>query len=139
MRGKKSCCNNFEEPREKKEYCCNPEEQTEKKNCCHNPEEQTENKGCCHKTKERSEKEYRDLLNRLSRIEGQVRGVKGMLERDAYCVDILNQVSAINSALNSFNKVLLGNHIRSCVVENVRSGNDEVIDELVNTMHKLMR
>lgn len=94
---------------------------------------------CCHKTKERSEIEYKDLMNRLSRIEGQVRGVKGMLERDAYCVDILTQVAAINAALNSFNKVLLGNHIRSCVVENVRNGNDEVIDELVTTMQKLMR
>ena len=94
---------------------------------------------CCSKTKERSEKEYRDLMNRLNRIEGQVRGVKGMLERDAYCVDILIQVSAINSALNSFNKELLANHIRSCVVENVRSGNDEVIDELVKTIQKLMK
>ena len=84
-----------------------------------------EEKCCCQcasgKTKERSEKEYKDLMNRLSRIEGQVRGIKGMLERDAYCVDILMQVSAITSALNSFNKVLLANHIRSCVVENVRS------------------
>lgn len=124
---------------EKRNCCHNPEEQIENKGCCCNSEGQTENKGCCHKTKERTEKEYKDLLNRLSRIEGQVRGVKGMLERDAYCVDILNQVSAINSALNSFNKVLLGNHIRSCVVENVRSGNDEVIDELVKTMQKLMR
>lgn len=94
---------------------------------------------CCSKTKERSEKEYKDLMHRLNRIEGQVRGVKGMLERDAYCVDILNQVSAINSALNSFSKELLGNHIRTCVVENVRSGNDEVIDELVKTIQKLMK
>ena len=101
-------------------------------------------KNCCcdcfgGKTKERSEKEYKDLMNRLSRIEGQVRGIKGMLERDAYCVDILVQVSAVTSALNSFNKVLLANHIRSCVVENVRSGNDEVIYELVNTIQKLMK
>ncbi len=96
---------------------------------------------CCvtGKTKERSEREYQSLMNRLSRIEGQVRGVKKMLERDAYCVDILIQVSAINSALNSFNKELLGNHIRSCVVENVRSGNDEVIDELIGTIQKLMK
>ena len=94
---------------------------------------------CCHKKKERSEKEYKDLMNRLSRIEGQVRGVKGMLERDAYCVDILTQVAAINAALNSFNKVLLANHIKTCVVENVRNGDDSVIDELVTTMQKLMR
>ena len=93
---------------------------------------------CCHKKKERDEKEYKDLMNRLSRIEGQVRGVKGMLERDAYCVDILTQVAAINAALNSFNKVLLANHIKTCVVENVRNGDDSVIDELVTTMQKLM-
>ena len=68
---------------------------------------------CSHKKKERDEKEYKNLMNRLSRIEGQVRGVKGMLERDAYCVDILTQVAAINAALNSFNKVLLANHIKS--------------------------
>ncbi len=96
---------------------------------------------CCAtgKIKVRSEEEYKALMNRLNRIEGQVRGVKGMLERDVYCVDILIQVSAINSALNSFNKELLGNHIRSCVVEDVRSGNDEVIDELVETIQKLMK
>ena len=102
---------------------------------------EAEEKCCCAsgRKKERSEKEYKDLMNRLNRIEGQVRGVKGMLERDAYCVDILVQVSAINSALNSFNRELLANHIRSCVVENVRSGNDEVIDELVKTIQKLMK
>ena len=94
---------------------------------------------CCHKKKERDEKEYKDLMNRLSRIEGQVRGVKGMLQRDAYCVDILTQVAAINAALNSFNKVLLANHIKSCVVENVRNGDDSIIDELVVTIQKLMR
>ena len=95
---------------------------------------------CCYnKKKERDEKEYKDLMNRLSRIEGQVRGVKGMLERDAYCVDILTQVAAINAALNSFNKVLLANHIKSCVVENVRNGDDSIIDELVVTIQKLMR
>ena len=94
---------------------------------------------CCHKKKERDEKEYKDLMNRLSRIEGQVRGVKGMLERDAYCADILTQVAAINAALNSFNKVLLANHIKTCVVENVRNGDDSVIDELVTTMQKLMK
>ena len=94
---------------------------------------------CCHKKKERDEKEYKDLMNRLSRIEGQVRGVKGMLERDAYCVDILTQVAAINAALNSFNKVLLANHIRTCVADDIRNGKDEVIDELVKTLQKLMK
>lgn len=99
--------------------------------------EETQN--CCHWTKERSEKEYKDLQNRLSRIEGQVRGVKKMLENDAYCPDILVQVSAINAALNSFNKVLLANHIRTCVVDNIRKDNTEIIDELVTTLQKLMK
>ena len=94
---------------------------------------------CCHKKKERHEKEYKDLMNRLSRIEGQVRGVKGMLERDAYCVDILTQVAAINAALNSFNKVLLAEHIRTCVAEDIKEGKDETIDELVLVLQKLMK
>ena len=95
--------------------------------------------GCCHKTKDRPEKEYKDLINRLSRIEGQVRGVRGMLEKDAYCADMLVQVSAINSALNSFNKVLLSNHIHTCVAEDIRNGKDEAIDELVDLLKKLMK
>lgn len=94
---------------------------------------------CCHKKKERSAKEYRDLVNRLSRIEGQVRGIKRMVEQDAYCPDILIQVSAVNAALNSFNKVLLGNHIRTCVAEDIRNGKENTIDELVVTLQKLMR
>ena len=92
----------------------------------------------CHK-KVRDEKEYKDMINRLSRIEGQVRGVKGMVENDAYCVDILTQVSAITSALNSFNKVLLANHIKTCVANYIREGKDEKVDELVVTLQKLMK
>lgn len=92
-----------------------------------------------HKTKHREEEEYKDLINRLSRIEGQVRGIKKMVESDAYCVDILTQVSAVNAALNSFNKVLLGNHIRTCVADDIRGGNDEAIDELVSLLQKLMK
>ena len=94
---------------------------------------------CCHTSKHRSEKEYKDLMNRLSRIEGQVRGIKGMLEKDAYCPEILVQVSAVNAALNSFNKVLLTNHLHTCVAENIRAGNDEVIDELATLLQKLMK
>ena len=94
---------------------------------------------CSGKTKDRTEKEYKDLMNRLKRIEGQVRGVEGMLENNAYCTDILMQVSAITSALNSFNKALLANHMRTCVADNIREGNDEVIDELVTTLQKLMK
>ena len=95
--------------------------------------------GCCHKKKDRPEKEYKDLMNRLSRIEGQVRGVRRMVEEGAYCPDILIQVSAVNAALNSFNKVLLANHIRTCVADDIRDGKDETIDELVTTLQKLMR
>ena len=94
---------------------------------------------CCHKKKERKEKEYKDILNRLSRIEGQVRGIKRMVEEDTYCTDILIQVSAVNAALNSFNKVLLANHIRTCVAEDIRAGKEETIDELVATLQKLMK
>lgn len=94
---------------------------------------------CCHKTKERSEKEYRGLINRLSRIEGQIRGIKKMVEDDAYCVDILVQVAAANAALNSFNKVLLSEHIKTCVANDIREGRDETIDELVETLQRLMK
>lgn len=94
---------------------------------------------CCAKTKERTAEEYRSLIHRLNRIEGQVRGIKGMLERNAYCTDILVQSSAISAALNAFNRELLANHIRTCVVDDVRAGKDEVIDELVATLQKLMK
>lgn len=94
---------------------------------------------CSGKHKDREDKEKKDLINRLKRIEGQVRGVEGMLENDAYCTDILVQVSAITCALNSFNKVLLANHMKSCVADNIRNGNDEIIDELVVTLQKLMK
>lgn len=78
-------------------------------------------------------------MNRLKRIEGQVRGIQGMLENDAYCTDVLIQVAAVNAALNSFNKALLAEHVRTCVADNIRAGNDEVIDELVILLQKLMR
>lgn len=94
---------------------------------------------CCGKKKERSEEEYKKLMNRLNRIEGQIRGIKGMVERNAYCTDVLIQVSAINAALNAFNKELLANHIRTCVAEDIRAGKNETIEELVTTMQKLMK
>ena len=90
-------------------------------------------------TKHRDEDELHCLVNRLSRIEGQVRGVKKMLEEDAYCTDVLTQVTAIQAALNAFNKELLANHIKSCVVEDIRAGNDAVVDDLVSTLQKLMK
>ena len=93
----------------------------------------------CTRKKIRDEAEKRALINRLNRIEGQVRGVKKMVETDTYCTDILVQVSAINAALNAFNRELLANHIRTCVAEDIKSGKDETIDELVATLQKLMK
>lgn len=104
------------------------EKREELKECC-----------CAHKTKERSEKEYKDLINRLNRIEGQIRGIRGMVEKDAYCPDILVQVAAANAALNSFNKVLLANHIKTCVTNDIREGKEETVDELVTVLQKLMK
>ncbi len=99
-----------------------------------------EEKICCsHKTKHRSEEEYKALVNRLNRIEGQVRGVKKMIEADAYCTDILMQVSAVQAALNAFNRELLANHIHSCVADDIRQGKGETVDELVQLLQKLMK
>lgn len=94
---------------------------------------------CCHRKKERSEKEYKDLINRLNRIEGQIRGIKGMVEKDAYCPDIITQVAAANAALNSFNKVLLANHIKTCVTNDIKEGKEDKVDELVVMLQKLMK
>ena len=96
---------------------------------------------CCHtnKTKERGETEYKDLINRLNRIEGQIRGIKSMVENNAYCTDILTQVAAATAALNSFNKELLSNHIRTCVRNDILEGKDETVEELVNTVRRLMK
>ena len=99
-----------------------------------------EEKTCCEaRHKKRTEKEQKDLLVRLRRIEGQIRGIEKMVENDIYCPDILIQVSAVTSALNSFNKQLLAAHIRSCVAEDIREGKDETIDELVGVLQKLMK
>ena len=94
---------------------------------------------CCNKKKERTQEEYKSLINRLNRIEGQIRGIKGMVENDAYCIDILIQVSAVNSALNSFNKKLLENHIKTCVTDDIIKGKTETVDELVEVLQKLMK
>lgn len=101
--------------------------------------ENTKCENCAMRTKHRDDKEQKDLINRLSRIEGQIRGIKSMVENDAYCPDILIQTAAANAALNSFNKVLLANHIRTCVTEDIREGNYETVDELVNVLQKLMK
>ena len=93
----------------------------------------------CGKTTARSDDERRRLINRLNRIEGQIRGIRGMIERDAYCNDILIQSSAVSAAMNAFNRDLIANHIRGCVARDLRDGDDSVIDELVDTMQKLMK
>lgn len=99
-----------------------------------------ENCSCCSdRKKNRSPEEKKKLMNRLKRIEGQVRGLEKMIEGDAYCPDVLIQASAINSAMNGFSKELLASHLRSCVVEDIRSGKDEAVDELVELLRKLMK
>jgi len=98
-----------------------------------------ENKPCCHRTKMREDAEKKKLINRLSRIEGQIRGIRNMVENDAYCTDIMVQVSAVNAAVNAFNRELLASHINSCVVEDIRAGKDDVVDDLIGTLQKLMK
>lgn len=93
----------------------------------------------CHNSKQRTDEEKKRLINRLNRIEGQIRGIKGMVERDAYCPDIMVQAAAVIAAVNSFNKELLGTHIRTCVADDIREGKDEVIDELLDTLQRLMK
>ena len=95
--------------------------------------------GCCEKTTARSDEERTTLIHRLNRIEGQIRGIRKMVEKDAYCADILIQSAAVNAAVNAFNKELLASHIRGCVARDIRDGKDEVIDELVATLQKLMK
>ena len=94
---------------------------------------------CCHKTKVRTPEELRSLMNRLSRIEGQIRGIRGMLEKDAYCADILTQSAAVNAAMNAFGRELLASHIRTCVAQDIRDGKDETIDELLAILQKMMK
>ena len=94
---------------------------------------------CCKQHTARTEEEKKKLINRLKRIEGQIRGIIGMMENDAYCNDILIQSAAVNAAVNAFNKELLASHIRTCVARDIREGKDETIDELVATLQKLMK
>ena len=126
---KKPCC------------CCGAEESAQEAAAPAAAEEPAEEgSGCaCCRHKDRSPAEYKALVNRLSRIEGQVRGVRGMLEKDAYCVDILVQVAAVNSALNSFAKELLAQHISTCVADDLRAGSDEKLDELIKLLPRLMK
>lgn len=94
---------------------------------------------CCCRHKKRSEEEYKSLIHRLNRIEGQIRGIRGMVEKDVYCADILVQVAAANSALNAFSRELLSQHVRTCVADDLRAGSDERLDELLKLLPKLMK
>lgn len=114
---------------ESKKHCC----------CCDDAPEADAAVPCCCRHRERSPEEYKALLNRLNRIEGQVRGIRGMLEKDTYCVDILVQVAAANAALNSFSRELLAQHIGSCVADDLRAGSDEKLEELLRLLPKLMK
>ena len=100
---------------------------------------QEERECACHKVRERTEEEYTCLIHRLNRIEGQVRGIRGMVEKNAYCPDILVQVAAVNAALAAFNRELLGQHIKTCVKRDILAGKDETLDELLSTLQKLMK
>lgn len=98
-----------------------------------------ENECCCTRTKKRTPEEYKSLINRLNRIEGQIRGIRGMVEKNSYCIDILTQTAAVSAALSAFNKELLSSHIKTCVVEDIRDGKNETIDELLSALQKLMK
>ncbi len=97
------------------------------------------NDPCCERTKERTDAEKTALIHRLNRIEGQIRGIRGMVERNAYCPDILTQAAAVTSAVNGFAKALLAEHIRTCVAADVRGGREEALDELINILNKQIR
>jgi CsoR family transcriptional regulator, copper-sensing transcriptional repressor len=112
----------------KQEAACHTEEASE---CCHNAGGERKS--------HHSDKMKSNLVTRLNRIEGQIRGVKGLIEKDVYCDDILNQIAAIQSALNGVGKLLLEGHLKSCVVERIMEGDREVLDELLITVHKLMK
>ena len=119
---------NDDERRDTSVHCCETAGCVEDENLC-----------CSGQTKIRDPKEIKDLMNRLSRIEGQIRGIKRMVENDAYCVDVLRQVSAASSALKGFSCVMLSNHIRTCVTDDILSGGEEKVDELIKTMQKMMK
>ena len=94
---------------------------------------------CQSRKKHRPEEERTALIHRLSRIEGQIRGIRTIVGDDAYCTDILTQVAAASAALNAFSRELLGEHIRTCVADDLRSGNEETVDELLHILQKLMK
>lgn len=95
--------------------------------------------GCSHRSSNRSQKMKASLVSRLNRIEGQVRGIKGMIDKDVYCDDVLNQIAAVQSAMKSVSRLLLESHMKSCIVNRLQSGETEVLDELLQTIEKMMK
>ncbi len=95
---------------------------------------------CCEqRTKTRTDEEKKRLVNRLNRIEGQIRGIRGMIEKDAYCADVLVQSAAVSAAVNAFNRELLNSHIRTCVAQDLRSGKEGAAEELTELLKKLLK
>lgn len=125
------------EATEKCPHCCDPANADDRE--VREAEAETERSSCCCRHKKRSEEEYKSLIHRLNRIEGQIRGIRGMVEKDIYCADILVQVAAVNSALNGFSKELLAQHVRTCVADDLRAGSEEKLDELIKLLPKLMK
>jgi CsoR family transcriptional regulator, copper-sensing transcriptional repressor len=110
----------------------------------HVNEEETNEETCCltegsHRKSHHSDKVKSNLVTRLNRIEGQIRGIKGLIEKDTYCDDVITQISATQSALNSVAKILLEGHLKTCVLERIQEGDEEVLDEVLVTIHKLMK
>lgn len=125
------------EATEKCPHCCDTAKADDRE--VREAEAETEGSSCCCRHKKRSEEEYKSLIHRLNRIEGQIRGIRGMVEKDVYCADILVQVAAVNSALNGFSKELLAQHVRTCVADDLRAGSEEKLDELIKLLPKLMK
>ena len=125
------------EATEKCPHCCDAAKTDDRE--VREAEAETESSSCCCRHKKRSEEEYKSLIHRLNRIEGQIRGIRGMVEKDVYCADILVQVAAVNSALNGFSKELLAQHVRTCVADDLRAGSEEKLDELIKLLPKLMK
>lgn len=125
------------EATEKCPHCCDTANADDRE--VRKAEAETERSSCCCRHKKRSEEEYKSLIHRLNRIEGQIRGIRGMVEKDIYCADILVQVAAVNSALNGFSKELLAQHVRTCVADDLRAGSEEKLDELIKLLPKLMK
>ena len=130
----------MEHTEEKELHACCKSNATDTEACTDCTEEKTEEKCCgCHKTKHRSDEEYKKLIHRLNRIEGQIRGIRGMVENDVYCPDILVQAAAVSAAVNAFNRELTASHIRTCVTRDLQNGDDASAEELIAVLQKLMK